>query len=54
LNPYYHTAQDTLQKLNMAFFTNNVKATVGAIAHLALPMPIIQGANKIYLPMVSR
>ena len=54
LNPYYHTAQDTLQKLNMAFFTNNVKATVGAIAHLALPIPIIQGANKIYLPLVSR
>ena len=32
---YYHTVNDTLQTLNMTYFTNYVKASVGTAAHLA-------------------
>ena len=34
-NPYYHTLDDGLSSLNIAFFANNVEATLGTIAHLA-------------------
>ncbi len=34
--PYYHTPNDTLQSLNMAYFTNYAGASVGAAAHLAI------------------
>ncbi len=33
---YYHTANDRLQYLNMPYFTNYTKASVGTAAHLAL------------------
>ena len=36
--PYYHTANDTRQSLNMTYFTNFTKASVGTAAHLALPI----------------
>jgi len=32
---YYHTASDTLSTLNMTYFTNYTKASVGTAAHLA-------------------
>jgi hypothetical protein len=34
-NPYYHTIRDTLDRLNMPYFTKIVAATVGSTAHLA-------------------
>ena len=37
-NPYYHTSDDIRQRLNMTYFTNFTKASVGTVAHLALPM----------------
>ena len=37
-NPYYHTTNDTLARINMAFFTGCAKAVVGTMAHLAGPM----------------
>ncbi|MBI4672410.1 MAG: M20/M25/M40 family metallo-hydrolase [Chloroflexi bacterium] len=37
-NPYYHTQSDTIETLNMPFFTNYVKAVVGTAAHLAIPV----------------
>lgn len=37
-NPYYHTKNDTLATLNMAYFTSFVKASLGTVAHMALPM----------------
>jgi hypothetical protein len=36
-NSYYHTSNDKRQYLNMAYFTNFVKASVGTAAHLAYP-----------------
>ena len=36
-NTYYHTLNDQLQYLNMAYSTNYVKASVGTAAHLASP-----------------
>jgi protocatechuate 3,4-dioxygenase beta subunit len=33
---YYHTSNDRLQYLNMVYFTNYTKASVGTAAHLAL------------------
>jgi hypothetical protein len=38
-NPYYHTASDKLQYLNLAYCTVHVKAAVGTGAHLASPLP---------------
>jgi hypothetical protein len=37
--PYYHTTGDTLSTLDLAFFTNFVKAAVGAFAHLGGLVP---------------
>jgi hypothetical protein len=34
---YYHTVNDKRQYLNMTYFTNYVKASVGTAAHLAMP-----------------
>ncbi|MEW6337092.1 MAG: M20/M25/M40 family metallo-hydrolase, partial [Acidobacteriota bacterium] len=34
---YYHTVNDTRATLNMTYFTNYVKASVGTAAHLAAP-----------------
>ncbi len=34
-NPYYHTNQDTLAHMNMEYFTDLVRASVGTVAHLA-------------------
>jgi uncharacterized repeat protein (TIGR02543 family) len=36
MTPYYHTSSDTASTLNMTYFTNFVKATVGTAAHLAI------------------
>ncbi len=38
-NPNYHTTADTLSILNMTYFTNYVKASVGTAAHLAGLLP---------------
>ncbi len=37
-NPYYHTVNDTLERLNMIYFTNFTKASIGTAALLALPI----------------
>jgi hypothetical protein len=37
-NDYYHTSNDRLQSLDMTYFTNFVKASVGTVAHLARPL----------------
>jgi hypothetical protein len=36
-NPYYHTANDTVARLNLPFYTRFVQAVVGTAAHLAGP-----------------
>ena len=38
-NDYYHTTSDTLDRLNMTYYTNYVRASVGTAAHLAGPLP---------------
>jgi PKD repeat protein len=42
-NEYYHTVNDSLDKLNMEYFTSVVKASLGTVAHLASPAN--QGLN---------
>jgi Zn-dependent M28 family amino/carboxypeptidase len=45
-NAYYHTSNDTLSRLNLTYFTNYVKASVGTAAHLAQPISdvaVLQG-----------
>jgi uncharacterized repeat protein (TIGR01451 family) len=37
-NPYYHTEQDTLDKLNRRYLAELTRATVGALGYLARPM----------------
>jgi Zn-dependent M28 family amino/carboxypeptidase len=53
-NPYYHTANDTLATLNLSFFTSIVKASVGTVAHLAIPVDSSFATRKIYLPLVMK
>lgn len=36
-NDYYHSRNDTLDKLNLPYFTAMVKASIGSIAHQAVP-----------------
>jgi PKD repeat protein len=36
MTPYYHTTSDTVPTLNMTYFTNFVKASIGTAAHLAI------------------
>jgi len=36
ITPYYHTTSDTVSTLNMTYFTNFAKASVGTAAHLAI------------------
>jgi hypothetical protein len=43
-NDYYHTPKDTRGTLNMTYFTNYTKASVGTAAHLALP----SGSSTVY------
>ena len=37
-NPYYHRTTDTLDKLNLDFFTNATRASLGLLAELAQPI----------------
>ncbi len=52
-NTYYHTANDALNRINLTYFTNFVKASVGTAAHLARPR-IISLPPRAYLPLVRR
>lgn len=49
-NPYYHTVSDTLQHLDMDYFTAFVKAALGTVAHLAHP---ILPVYVVYLPLAQ-
>ena len=49
-NPYYHTRGDTLDTLNMPYFTRYVKAAVGTLAHLAGPL----SAFPVSLPLARK
>jgi Zn-dependent M28 family amino/carboxypeptidase len=48
-NPNYHKTSDRLAALNLTYFTNFVKASVGTAAHLALPM---NTSRKYFLPII--
>jgi len=37
-NPYYHQTSDTLDKLNLEFFTSATRASLGLLAELAQPL----------------
>ena len=60
-NPYYHSADDTVSAYNQGYFTNFVKAAVGASASLAdltnaaTPTPLpTAGPYKVHLPAIRR
>jgi hypothetical protein len=36
-NPYYHSVNDLRSNLNMGYMTNYIKASLGSVAHLAVP-----------------
>jgi hypothetical protein len=46
-NPYYHTTGDTLQRMNLAYFTAAVKASLGTVAHLAGPVSRRPGVDVV-------
>jgi hypothetical protein len=37
--PYYHTVNDRLSTLNLSFLTNNIKASLGTLAHMGCLRP---------------
>ena len=39
-NPYYHKTTDTLDKINLDFFTSATRASVGLLAELAQPLRV--------------
>jgi PKD repeat protein len=43
--PYYHTTSDTLSTLNLIYFSNFVKASLGTLAHLGCLLPTISTVN---------
>ncbi len=49
-NPYYHTVSDTLQHMDMDYFTAFSKAALGTVAHLAHP---ILPVYVVYLPLTQ-
>jgi hypothetical protein len=48
-NAYYHTVNDKREHLNMGYFTNYIKASLGTAAHLAIPT--IAPCNQNMLPV---
>jgi Zn-dependent M28 family amino/carboxypeptidase len=52
--PYYHQPTDTVDTLNLLYFTEYVKAVVGALAHLGQVEPGPPVVWQIYLPQISR
>ena len=54
MNPYYHSAGDTVATLNLPYYTANVKAIVGTAAELAMPGATIEYDHWLYLPLVTR
>jgi hypothetical protein len=37
-NPYYHTTNDTLARINLPYYTDAVRGAVATVAHLAYPV----------------
>jgi hypothetical protein len=48
-NAYYHTVNDTRAHINLAYFTNYIKASLGSVAHMAIPT--IAPCNQNTLPV---
>jgi len=53
-NPYYHQTTDTLDKLNLGFFTSATRASVGLLSELAQPIragypPTPVGGNGLWV-----
>ena len=53
-NEFYHTVDDTMANLNFPFFTSFVKASVGTVAHLAVPVATEANARYLYLPAILK
>jgi hypothetical protein len=53
-NPYYHSDQDLLQQLNLAYFTEFARAAVGAFAHMGCLLPEGPTQWHFYLPLIVR
>ena len=52
--PYYHKTTDRVGTLDMAYFTDYVKAILGASAHLAQVIPAPPLTIQFYTPYVKR
>jgi hypothetical protein len=55
-SPYYHKTTDTVDYLNMPYYTAMVKAAIGTAAHLAqlITEPPAPQNNRIYLPLARK
>ncbi len=53
-SPDYHEITDTVDTLNMTYFTEYVKAITGTLAHLGKVMPSEPPRFRIYLPLMKK
>lgn len=49
-NPYVHSPQDNIAHMNLDYWVEQIKATIAATAHLAVP---ITSTERVYLPLMS-
>ena len=50
-NPYYHTIQDTILKMDKTYYGDFVRAAVGTFAHM-VGGPVIDPATFFYAPLI--
>lgn len=53
-NPYYHSAEDRLESLNLAYFTEMARAALGTVAHLGCLVEAGPCRWRMHLPLVVR
>ncbi len=53
-NDFYHTVNDNLSHVNLVYFTNFVKASVGTAAHLAKPYFTLPADHQAYLALIRK
>jgi hypothetical protein len=53
-NPYNHTTQDSIARMNLDYWLEQMKATTAIAAHLAVPITVASTIEYIYLPIIIK
>jgi len=52
-NPYQHNSGDTIARMNLDYWEEQIKATLVTAAYLAVPITVTY-TEQVYLPVVLR